>query len=64
MIEVYNWYVSHQEEIKQIVWLATQIITMTIGIASIIVKWTPTLRDDNALKSVIRFVGKYIALNR
>lgn len=40
------------------------IITQTIGIASIIVRFTPTLKDDDVLKGVIRFIGKYIALNR
>ena len=35
-----------------------------VGIASIIVKITPTLKDDDVLKGVVRFVGKYIALNR
>lgn len=35
-----------------------------IGIASIIVKFTPNLKDDDVLKGVIRFVGKYLALNR
>ena len=35
-----------------------------IGLASIIVKLTPTLKDDDALKWVIKFLGKYIALNR
>ena len=35
-----------------------------IGAASIIVKLTPTLKDDDALKWVIKFVGKYLALNR
>jgi len=35
-----------------------------IGVASIIVKLTPTLKDDDVLKNIIRFVGKYVALNR
>ena len=35
-----------------------------IGFASIVVKLTPTLKDDAALKQVIRFVGKFLALNR
>ena len=35
-----------------------------IGFASIVVKLTPTLKDDDALKWVIKFVGKYLALNR
>ena len=35
-----------------------------VAIASIVVRWTPTLKDDNALLAVVKFVGKYIALNR
>ena len=34
-----------------------------VTIASIVVKLTPTLKDDTFLKEVIKFVGKYIALN-
>jgi hypothetical protein len=41
-----------------------QAIVSIIGAASIIVKLTPTLKDDDVLKGVIRFLGKYIALNR
>jgi len=41
-----------------------QAIVSLIGTASIIVKLTPTLKDDDVLKGVIRFLGKYIALNR
>ena len=32
--------------------------------ASVIVKLTPTLKDDNYFKAVIKFVGKYIALDK
>lgn len=35
-----------------------------IGAASIVVKLTPTLKDDDVLKGIIRFMGKYLALNR
>ncbi|GAG07755.1 unnamed protein product [marine sediment metagenome] len=35
-----------------------------IGFASIVVKMTPTLKDDDALKGFIKFAGKYLALNR
>lgn len=35
-----------------------------VGLASIIVKLTPTLKDDDVLKGIVRFLGKYIALNR
>jgi len=53
-----------------IVWLKAnwpQIIEaylLLIASASIIVKLTPTLKDDDALKWIIKFLGKYIALNR
>lgn len=41
-----------------------QIYFQIIGVASIIVKLTPTIKDDNILKGIIRFIGKYVALNR
>jgi hypothetical protein len=34
-----------------------------IGLASVIVKLTPTLADDHILKEVVKFLGKFIALN-
>ena len=40
------------------------IYLQVIGAASIIVKLTPTLKDDDVLKGIIRFIGKYLALNR
>lgn len=39
------------------------IVTQTIGVASIVVRFTPTLKDDDVLKGIVRFIGKYIALN-
>jgi hypothetical protein len=41
-----------------------QVITSIIGTASIIVKLTPTVRDNEVLEKIIKFLGKYIALNR
>jgi hypothetical protein len=41
-----------------------QVYLQIIGLASIIVKLTPTLKDDDVLKGVIRFLGKYLALNK
>jgi hypothetical protein len=32
--------------------------------ASVIVKLTPTLKDDNYFKGIVKFVGKYIALDK
>ena len=41
-----------------------KIYLQVIGVASIVVKLTPTLKDDDVLKGILRFLGKYIALNR
>ena len=40
------------------------VVAYIIAIASIIVKLTPTLKDDNVLLGIIKFLGKYIALNK
>lgn len=40
-----------------------ELYLQVIGVASIIVKLTPTLKDDDVLKNIVRFVGKYVALN-
>lgn len=57
MTEIFNWIVANWDEI-------VGIYLGLIGVASIIVKLTPQLSDDDVLKGLIRFVGKYIALNR
>ena len=38
-------------------------IAAIVGAASIIVKITPGLADDNFLLPIVKFIGKYIALN-
>ena len=40
------------------------IIAYAVALASIIVKITPSLKDDNYLKPLIRFIGRYIALDK
>lgn len=40
------------------------IITSIVGAASIIVKLTPSLRDDHFLLPIVKFLGKFIALNK
>jgi len=64
MIEIYNWIVANQESVKELGQAIVVLYLASIGVASIIVKLTPTLRDDNALKAVIKIVGKYGAWNR
>ena len=41
-----------------------KIIAAIIGVASLIVKLTPTLKDDAILLPIIKFIGKFIALNK
>lgn len=56
-LQIYEYITSHAGELAQI-------YLQIVGLASIIVKLTPTLKDDDVLKNVIRFVGKYVALNK
>ena len=39
-------------------------IAYIIAAASLIVKITPTLKDDNYLKPLVRFIGKFLALDK
>lgn len=57
MFELIDWFKNNWAQI-------IQVVTSVIGVASIIVKFTPTLKDDNILLGVIKFLGKYIALNK
>ena len=56
-MEVFNWVQTHWQDILTV-------IAYTIATASLIVKITPTLKDDDILKKVITFIGKYIALDK
>ena len=42
----------------------TSAVAYLVLFASIIVKLTPTLKDDDYFKPIIKFIGKYIALNK
>ncbi len=55
--DIFNWVAVNWDNIIGI-YLAA------VGLASVVVKLTPTLKDDNILKGIIRFMGKVIALNR
>ena len=54
---IVSWFTSNWAEI-------IKVYLQVIGLASVIVKLTPTLKDDDVLKNIIRFLGKYVALNR
>lgn len=57
MFDIIAWVQSHLQEI---ILAVTSIVT---GV-SIIVKVTPTLKDDNVWLPIVKFLSKYIALNR
>lgn len=51
------WITENWQEI-------VQVVTGAVTLASIIVRWTPTIKDNDALLVVIKFLGKWVALNR
>jgi hypothetical protein len=55
-MEIVQWIASNYKSVLEIV-------AMVIGVASVIVRLTPTLKDDNILLPIVKFLGKYIALN-
>ena len=57
IMAIVGWFQLHWSDI-------TTVVAYIIAGASVVVKLTPTLKDDDALKGVIKFLGKYIALNR
>jgi hypothetical protein len=52
-----EWIIANWDQVAQG-------IAAIIGVASIIVKLTPTLKDDNILLPIVKFIGKFIALNK
>lgn len=56
IVSIIDFFKTHWQDVAA-VWL------QTVGLASVVVKLTPTLKDDDVLKSIVRFVGKYVALN-
>jgi len=55
--KVYNYFVLHQGDFFDA-------IAYLVLMGSVIVKLTPTLKDDNYFKGIIKFIGKYIALDK
>jgi len=57
MTDIIKWFSENWDNV-------TQLILAIIGFASVVVRITPTLKDDNFLKTAIKFLGKYIALDK
>ena len=56
-MEIVQWFQSNWNNVLTV-------FAYCIAIASVIVKITPTLKDDDVLKKIITFIGKYIALDK
>lgn len=41
-----------------------EIYLAAVGLASLIVKLTPTVKDDNILLGIIKFIGKWVAVDK
>ncbi len=54
---IISWVVANKETLV-VGYLAV------VGLATWIVKLTPTLKDDNIVLPIIKFLGKYIAVNK
>ena len=55
--DLYNWFMENKTELLHI-W------TALVTIASIIVRLTPTLPKKAKALPLVKFLGKYIALNK
>ena len=55
-MEWFTWIQTHWTEIMEI-------YAGIVAVASIIVKLTPTLKDDTVLLAIIKWIAKYVALN-
>jgi hypothetical protein len=51
-----DWIIANYKNILEIV-------AAVIACASVIVRITPTLKDDNILLPIVKFLSKFIALN-
>lgn len=57
LLQIFNLLKLHSDD-------AISAAAHLVLFGSIIVKMTPTLKDDNYFKPFIKFVGKYIALDK
>lgn len=56
-MEFLNWVIAHKDTIVEL-WLAF------VGLCSVIIKLFPVLSENHFLLPIIKFIGKYGALNK
>lgn len=57
LLNLYAWILTNKMDL-------INAVAYLIAAATIVVKLTPTLKDDNFFKPIIKFIGKYIALDK
>lgn len=57
VIEIINWVLNNKA-------LLIEGYLALVGLASVITRITPTLKDDHWFKAYIKFIGKYFALGK
>jgi len=57
ILKLWNIILLHKKDI-------VDAVAYIVLAGSVIVKLTPTLKDDNYFKSVVKFLGKWIALDK
>ena len=56
MQSIIAWFQAHSADLLQL-------LLAVIGLASVIVKLTPSPKDDEILGKIKKFISKFIALN-
>jgi len=57
IVEIFNWLNANKMDL-------INVISYIIAGATIIVQLTPSKKDDAVLTKIVKFIGKYIALNK
>lgn len=52
------------DNITEVMKMLAEAIPFIIGLASIFIKVFPKLKPNNKILGIIKFIGKYIALNK
>ncbi|MCB9739392.1 MAG: hypothetical protein H6747_08985 [Deltaproteobacteria bacterium] len=61
MLELLAWLLAHGSDIGKALLALALIFTQLVGVASVVVRWTPTPTDDKWLAPVMR-VAEWVSL--
>ena len=57
ILEIWKFIIANPDKLAE--WYLA-----IVGLASLIVKVTPTLKDDQLLTKIMKFIGKYLAVDK